>query len=143
VNVLFSLLEMHLWAHVLSDRTEKLLLPVIIQVESISISNKQLPPLERRTDFFASPFMAPNLPERFVPRPQLYESLLQLLLSADQQAPIAITTALHFTMYSTGRTWLRPSYRGKIYRRKQKRLTSRNSFRTHNPSKKQNSLKII
>jgi hypothetical protein len=56
---------------------------------------KQLPPLERRTDFFASPFMAPNLPERFVPRPQLYESLLHLLLNADQQSPIAITTALH------------------------------------------------
>jgi WD40 repeat protein len=56
---------------------------------------KQLPPLKRHHDFFSGPFMAPNLPERFVSRPQLYDSILQLILNTDQQSPIAITTALH------------------------------------------------
>jgi hypothetical protein len=48
---------------------------------------KQLPPLERRTDFF-SPFMAPFLPERFVERPELFNKILAYLLETDRKIPV-------------------------------------------------------
>jgi WD40 repeat protein/GTPase SAR1 family protein len=56
---------------------------------------KQLPHLPRRTNFFDSPFMVPNLPVRFVPRPKLYQSLLYLLLSDNQQSPNPISIVLY------------------------------------------------
>jgi hypothetical protein len=40
------------------------------------------------------PFMAPELPDGFVPRPAEYEQLLSLVLDADRQNPVAITTDL-------------------------------------------------
>jgi WD40 repeat protein len=40
------------------------------------------------------PFMAPDLPKAFVPRPREFEALLHLLLDRTRQHPVAITTAL-------------------------------------------------
>ncbi|MBV8629417.1 MAG: TIR domain-containing protein, partial [Silvibacterium sp.] len=40
------------------------------------------------------PFMAPDLPENFVERPNEFGQLKNLLLSADRKKPVAITTAL-------------------------------------------------
>jgi hypothetical protein len=40
------------------------------------------------------PFMAPDLPDRFVQRPEEFGRLKNLLLSADRKQPVAITTAL-------------------------------------------------
>jgi hypothetical protein len=56
---------------------------------------KQLPPLQRRTDFFAGPFMAPLLPDRFVDRPDLFNKILFYLLESDRKTPVAVTTAIH------------------------------------------------
>ena len=41
------------------------------------------------------PFMAPDLPRPFVPRPREFEAVLNLLLDRTHQNPVAITTALH------------------------------------------------
>lgn len=41
------------------------------------------------------PFMAPDLPAHFVPRPAEFGQLLNNLLSPDRANPVAITTALH------------------------------------------------
>jgi hypothetical protein len=41
------------------------------------------------------PMMAPPLPDHFVPRPDIYNSLLHCLLDTQSQDPVAITTALH------------------------------------------------
>ena len=40
------------------------------------------------------PFMAPDLPEHFVQRPEKFAPLKQQLLDADFDNPVAITTAL-------------------------------------------------
>ena len=40
------------------------------------------------------PFMAPDLPENFIERPDEFGRLKNLLLSADRKEPVAITTAL-------------------------------------------------
>jgi hypothetical protein len=56
---------------------------------------KQLPPLKRHTDYFAGPFMAPLLPDRFVERPDLFNKILSYLLEPDRKTPVAVTTAIH------------------------------------------------
>jgi len=48
--------------------------------------------LRKGCDRWHLPFMAPDLPERFVPRPNEFGALKKLLLKGD--APVAITTAL-------------------------------------------------
>ena len=40
------------------------------------------------------PFMAPDLPSHFVPRPVQFEALKNLLLASDRAKPVAVTTAL-------------------------------------------------
>jgi WD40 repeat protein len=41
------------------------------------------------------PFMAPDLPDGFIERPREFDQLLKLVLDADRQNPVAITTAIH------------------------------------------------
>ena len=40
------------------------------------------------------PFMAPDLPRHFIPRPKQFEALKNLLLSPDRTQPVAIATSL-------------------------------------------------
>lgn len=50
--------------------------------------------LRRGGSALKTPFMAPNLPTHFVPRPAEFDQLKSLLLDRNRVAPVAVTTAL-------------------------------------------------
>ena len=59
-----------------------------------ALSRRPLPPAPRKSPRPAAPFMAEDLPDDYVARPEQFDQLLAALLDRRSDAPVAITAAL-------------------------------------------------